>query len=210
MPDMIVLHYTAMDSTAAALERLCDPVYEVSAHYLISETGQVYGLVDEAQRAWHAGAGSWGDVHDVNSRSIGIELANDGQSPFAADQMDALEALLADIIQRWDIPPARIIGHRDMAPERKIDPGPKFDWARLARRGLALRAPQNMRVAVDEIAFMRALTCLGYPIAAPEARLGAFRDRYRPGAQGALDGTDCAMAAALAARYPVDARAENA
>ncbi|WP_417275152.1 N-acetylmuramoyl-L-alanine amidase [Celeribacter halophilus] len=135
-PELVVIHYTAMQTAQAALTRLCAPEFEVSAHYLICEKGGIYRLVDEEHRAWHAGAGAWGQITDVNSHSIGIELANDGQSPFAADQMDALEHLLDDILRRRNIPPEGVIGHSDMAPGRKIDPGPRFDWARLELRGL--------------------------------------------------------------------------
>ncbi|MEH6360408.1 MAG: N-acetylmuramoyl-L-alanine amidase, partial [Amylibacter sp.] len=127
---MVVVHYTAMETADAACARLCDEAAEVSAHYLISEQGDIVQLVDEDMRAWHAGAGAWGDVTDVNSHSIGIELANTGDTPFAAAQMDALEGLLGGIQNRWKIPAARIIGHSDMAPGRKFDPGVRFDWQR--------------------------------------------------------------------------------
>ena len=134
-PDLIVLHYTAMSGAEVALERLCDPAHEVSAHYLIAADGVTYQMVEEDQRAWHAGAGGWGACSDVNSRSIGIELDNDGCAPFAAVQMDALEELLADVMARWAIVPERVIAHSDMAPARKSDPGRKFDWRRLAKQG---------------------------------------------------------------------------
>ena len=138
--ELIVLHYTAMASAEAALERLCDPVAEVSSHYLIAKDGTLYQLVDEAERAWHAGAGSWQGREDVNSRSIGIEIDNDGCAPFSAPAMDTLDALVADILKRHGLGPDAVIGHEDMAPGRKIDPGPKFDWARLFKLGLARRA----------------------------------------------------------------------
>jgi len=138
VPDMIVLHYTAMATPEAALARLCDARAEVSAHYLICERGRVWRLVEEEMRAWHAGAGQRGAVRDVNSRSIGIELANTGAHPFPAPQVAALERLMADIMQRWRIAPARVIGHSDMAPARKSDPGPRFDWRGLARAGLSV------------------------------------------------------------------------
>ena len=136
-PHLIVLHYTAMQSCDAALARLCDPAHEVSAHYLISRAGALYQLVDEAERAWHAGAGRWGDCTDINSASIGIEIDNDGHSPFAAAAMTTLEGLLPAIMARWSIGPEGVLGHADTAPGRKIDPGPRFDWARLERLGLA-------------------------------------------------------------------------
>lgn len=137
-PWIVVLHYTAMESARAALDRLCDPAAEVSSHYLIAETGAVHSLVAEEMRAWHAGAGSWAGCEDVNSASIGIELDNDGSQPFAEAQMLALVELLKEITARWDIQPRNVIGHSDCAPGRKVDPGPMFDWARLAHLGLAL------------------------------------------------------------------------
>jgi len=212
-PDLIVLHYTAMHSADAALERLCDPAAEVSAHYLIWPQGRVVQLVDEADRAWHAGAGAWGGVADVNSRSIGIELANRGDHPYPAPQMAALEALLAGIMDRWAIPPARVIGHSDMAPGRKHDPGPRFDWRALARQGLSVwpRARifgENSGEGGGVDADLRAF---GYTADVPdEVRLAAFRLRFRPGATGPADAVDAAIAADLAARFPVDASPASA
>jgi N-acetylmuramoyl-L-alanine amidase len=136
-PSLVVIHYTAMASAEAACARLCDPDAEVSAHYLIDYDGQVTALVDEAMRAWHAGAGAWGAITDVNSHSIGIELQNTGAEPFPEPQMAALEGLLAGVMARWAIGPEGVIGHADCAPGRKVDPGPRFDWARLAFSGLA-------------------------------------------------------------------------
>ena len=140
-PDMVVLHYTGMESAEAGLARLCDPEPEVSAHYLIAEDGRIWRLVAEEMRAWHAGVSSWGAVTDVNSHSIGIELANPGHElgypPFTEPQMTALECLLSKILHRWEIAPERVVGHEHVAPGRKIDPGEKFDWQRLARQGLA-------------------------------------------------------------------------
>lgn len=138
-PSLVVLHYTAMDSAALALERLSDPEAEVSAHYLIDYDGRVMSLVPEGMRAWHAGAGAWGEISDVNSHSIGIELQNTGREPFGEPQMAALEALLLDIMARWNIAPDGVIGHEDCAPDRKQDPGRRFDWARLELNGMARR-----------------------------------------------------------------------
>ena len=143
-PSLVVLHYTAMNSADAAIERLCDPEFEVSAHYVIARDGHVTQLVTEDQRAWHAGAGQWHGQDDINSRSIGIELDNTGAHPFPEPQMQALENLLQSILTRWDIPPEGVIGHSDMAPGRKIDPGPHFDWARLACQNLAAKSPAGL------------------------------------------------------------------
>lgn len=193
-----------MDSAEAALDRLCDPAFEVSAHYFIAEDGRVFRMVAEDQRAWHAGAGQWGCVSDINSRSIGIELANRGDHPFAAAQMEALEGLLAGIVDRHTIPKERIIGHSDMAPTRKIDPGARFDWARLAKRGIAANVQAQAPIEVVEAAFVFDLCKFGYPETPLNSLLSAFRARFRPRYDGPLDGIDCAMAQNLASRFPVD------
>jgi N-acetylmuramoyl-L-alanine amidase len=205
----VVLHYTGMATCAEARARLCDPAAEVSAHWLIAEDGSAEPLVDETRRAWHAGAGSWGGVADVNSASVGIELANPGDAPFPRPQMAALERVLAAAMARWGIAPQRVIGHSDMAPARKRDPGPRFDWQGLARAGLAVW-PQGAPAAPDPARFAAALTAFGYPPAAPEARLAAFRLRFRPWAEGPLDAADMGAALDLARRFPVDAAAGGA
>ena len=213
-PDLIVLHYTAMTSTTGAIGWLCDPKSEVSAHYLISPGGEVVRLVDETQRAWHAGAGSWGECSDVNSRSIGIELANDGFSPFPAAQMDRTEDLLGAVMARWKIRPERVIGHSDMAPGRKRDPGLRFDWLRLARCGLAVWPKITGETASTDgkmREFLRLAVVFGYAAdAAPDALLAAFRQRFRPWANGQLQSADMALIRDLATRFPVDRPALNA
>lgn len=202
-PDLVVIHYTAMPSCGEARARLCDPAAEVSAHYLISEAGAVEALVPETARAWHAGAGGWGGVSDVNSRSIGIELANPGDAPFPAPQMAALELLLAGVMARWAIPPERVIGHSDMAPGRKRDPGPRFDWRRLARAGLSVWPGPGGDPGAP---LGPSLRRFGYPEAAPDTLLAAFRLRFRPWAEGPEAAGDRAAADDLARRYPVDVR----
>ena len=181
-----------MADGASARARLCDPGAEVSAHWLIHENGLTEALVPEDRRAWHAGAGSWQGRDDVNSRSIGIELVNPGDCPFPEPQMAALETLLGQIMARWDIGPAGVIGHSDMAPGRKIDPGPRFDWRRLALHGLAVWPG----VAAADLPLAESLTRIGYSDG-PE-RLAAFRLRFRPWADGPEDATDRRIAAALA------------
>lgn len=202
-PGLIVLHYTAMADFSAARARLCDPVAEVSAHWLIDRDGRAEALVAEDARAWHAGAGEWAGSDDVNSRSIGIELVNTGDEPFPEPQMAALERLLPQIMARWSIGPAGVIGHSDFAPERKSDPGRRFDWRRLARQGLAVwpDAPDPALCAppVDEARFLAALYRFGYPTGDLATRLAAFRLRFRPGASGPLDPLDMRLALGLPA-----------
>lgn len=206
-PSLIVLHYTAMPTAAEARARLCDASAEVSAHWLIDETGATEALVAEECRAWHAGAGEWAGITDVNSHSIGIELANRGDHPFAAAQMAALEALLAGLMARWSIAPHRVIAHSDMAPARKGDPGPRFDWHRLARQGLSVWPEVTGPLPKpSEDIFLIAAHAFGYPLPdatiTPADILRAFRLRFRPWASGQVDGTDLALAQDLAARFP--------
>jgi N-acetylmuramoyl-L-alanine amidase len=199
-PELVVIHYTAMKSAQAALDRLCDPDSEVSAHYLVGRDGTLWQMVDEEQRAWHAGAGSWAGQGDVNSRSIGIELCNRGNHPFPAPQMAALEDLLRGVMDRWNIAPQGVIAHSDLAPGRKCDPGPRFDWARLSRQGLAAQLRPGAPSEPDEAAFAGAATAAGYPADVTfKDLLAAVRLRHRPAASGALDAGDMAVAAGLSA-----------
>ncbi|WP_425091944.1 N-acetylmuramoyl-L-alanine amidase [Tropicimonas sp. S265A] len=200
-----------MTSAEAACDWLCNPEAQVSAHYLIARDGHSIQMVDEAHRAWHAGAGQWGAITDVNSHSIGIELDNDGSSPFSEPLLSALEALLAAVMDRWSIPPAGVIGHSDMAPGRKIDPGPRFDWRRLARQGLAIWPDAEPDLPPDAARFEAALSRFGMTHPADAAtRLAAFRSRFRPGASGPLATADMALAQTLADRFGVDARPASA
>ena len=145
VPSLIVIHYTGMADSPSARARLCDAAAEVSAHWLIDAEGTTEQLVCETRRAWHAGAGRWQGLDDVNSRSIGIELANPGDRPYPAPQMAALRRLLRDIMDRWSIGPAAVIGHSDLAPGRKDRPCPRFDWVswrlRVWRHSPAPRRP---------------------------------------------------------------------
>ena len=139
-PDMLLLHYTGMPRTDEALAWLCDPASSVSCHYFVFEDGRIVQLVPEARRAWHAGAASWGADRDINSCSIGVEIANPGHDgglpPFPAPQIAAVTALGRDIVSRWSIPPERVLAHSDVAPGRKQDPGERFPWADLYRAGV--------------------------------------------------------------------------
>jgi N-acetylmuramoyl-L-alanine amidase len=182
--DMLVLHYTGMSDARSALERLCSPEAEVSAHYLIDEDGAVWRLVPEERRAWHAGVSNWSGDSDVNSRSVGIELANPGHGPdfraFAEPQMIALERLCLEILSRHPIPPWRVLGHSDVAPARKQDPGELFDWQRLSARGIGLwseaAAAPAQDDALDLFWWMRRF---GYEDASSEA-VAAFQRHFRP------------------------------
>lgn len=181
-----------MQSAAVAIDRLCDPQAQVSCHYVIARDGQVTQLVQEDQRAWHAGAGEWRGQGDINSRSIGIELDNAGDHPFPEQQMAALEPLLKGILQRWSIGTGNVIGHSDMAPGRKMDPGPRFDWTRLARQDLAARAgsdegPQNPSPEM----FRSIAQYAGFTADVDDATLlQAVRLRFRPYASGPLQPQD--------------------
>lgn len=185
---MVVVHYTAMESAEAALDRLCDPEAEVSAHYLIGCDGTLWQMVRETDRAWHAGAGEWQGQGDINSRSVGIELDNRGDHPFAEPQMAALERLIAQVLRRWDIAPEGVIGHSDMAPGRKIDPGPRFDWQRLERQRLAGARGQDVGPQDVSWDIFRALAhTQGFTADVDDPTLLAtVRLRYRPWGQGPL------------------------
>jgi N-acetylmuramoyl-L-alanine amidase len=139
-PDMLVLHYTGMDLEGEALQWLCNPVSQVSAHYFVFEDGRVLQLVPEMRRAWHAGRSSWDGDTDINSCSIGIEIANAGHPrglpPYPDAQIAAVVALCSDIIDRWKIPPGRVLAHSDVAPGRKLDPGELFPWQTLHEAGI--------------------------------------------------------------------------
>ena len=173
VPDLVVLHYTGMATAAAAIERLIDPASEVSAHYLIGPDGRAVRMVAEEMRAWHSGAAVWGGVTDVNSRSIGIEIANPGHElgypPFPEAQISGLEVLLAGILARHAILPDRVVSHACVAPGRKRDPGEKFDWRRLAQQGLSVWLdPEPVKSPppgpVDAARFQAAALRFGYGV----------------------------------------------
>ncbi len=192
---MVVLHYTGMQSADEALERLCDPAAEVSAHYLIDEDGSVTRMVDEDKRAWHAGRSYWRGITDVNSASVGIEIVNPGHEfgyrPFTEAQMEALIPLLAGIMARHNIEPCNVVGHSDVAPARKADPGELFEWELLARYGLAMPTPKpRIRLLHENAgAFYLSLERYGYDITDGRAAVTAFQRRFRPHRiDGELDG----------------------
>lgn len=199
---LLVLHYTGMDTAEAAIDRLCDPQAGVSAHYVVCEDGRTLQLVDEDKRAWHAGLGVWAGETDINSASIGVEIVNGGHCwglpEFPRAQIDAVISLCEAIQARWKIPASGVIGHSDMAPERKLDPGERFPWARLAdyaigvwpepvSAGHGLRHGPDFGEGEDLKALQDDLGRIGYALQAdgvfsPRTRtvVAAFQRRFRP------------------------------
>jgi N-acetylmuramoyl-L-alanine amidase len=201
---MLVLHYTGMQDAAAAIAWLTNPEAKVSSHYVVAEDGQVLALVDEDKRAWHAGRSYWRGTTDVNSASIGIEIVNPGHEwgyrPFPEPQMEALIPLVAEIVGRHGIEPGNVVGHSDIAPQRKMDPGELFDWERLAR--LRLAVPRPRRNLADPHwtpgGFLLALERFGYDVADGPAAVRAFQRRFRPETiDGIADGECRALLLAL-------------
>lgn len=191
--DMIILHYTGMRTGREALDRLCDPRAKVSAHYFVEENGEIYRLVDEANRAWHAGVSAWKGEFDINARSIGVEMVNPGHEfgyrDFPDAQIDAVVALLKDACTRRQIAPAMVLAHSDVAPRRKEDPGEKFPWARLAAEGLAHAPFGGDATAGENISSedaLKALAAIGYdaPPGDHAAALLAFQRRFCPASLG--------------------------
>ncbi len=202
--DMLVIHYTGMPSAKAALERLGNPEAGVSAHYVIDEDGTVIRLVDEADRAWHAGRSWWRGEEDINARSVGVELINPGHEfgyrPFPEDQMRALEGLAGAIVGRHPIAARNVVGHADVAPRRKCDPGELFDWRRLAGTGVGLWPEAAEPGRADEDAVGAALTEVGYETEDLTATITAFQRHFRPTrVDGAADAETAGLAAAVAA-----------
>lgn len=207
--DMLVLHYTGMPTAEEALARLCDPEAKVSAHYTIDEAGTVWRHVPEERRAWHAGVSFWAGEKNVNGRSIGIELVNPGHEfgyvPFAEPQIAALIALSQDILKRHAIPARHVLGHSDVAPARKTDPGELFPWQRLAESGIGIwpslspppcgevEAPEALRVGGDAAAL---LSRFGYGVppqvdTSLETVIAAFQRHFRPSRIDGVADAEC-------------------
>lgn len=206
--DMIVMHYTGMKTAADAIDRLCDPAARVSAHYVLDEDGTLYQLVPEALRAWHAGVSHWAGESGLNACSIGIEIVNPGHEfgyrDFPEAQIARLIAHTKLIMARHNIPAQRIVGHSDIAPARKTDPGEKFPWARLAREGIGLWPDSKFSGAADRPETLLARIGYGVPplVDVPlETVITAFQRRFRPSRFDGVWDEECArIAASLAAQ----------
>ncbi len=194
--DMLVLHYTGMETAQAALQHLCDSGSQVSAHYLIEEDGSVHRLVDEDKRAWHAGLAWWRGALDVNGRSIGIELVNPGHElgyrVFPDAQMEALGALAGAILRRHPIAPRNVVGHGDVSPRRKQDPGELFDWCALAQMGVGLWPTEVRRINVTEVQMCAMLSAYGYEVADVPAAIAAFQRHFHPRCVDGVAGSETA------------------
>jgi len=181
--DMLVFHYTGMESAGAALARLCDGSAEVSAHYFVDEDGSVLQLVEEKERAWHAGVASWRVNSNINQRSIGIEIVNPGHEfgyrAFTEAQMVSVIALSKDILDRHNIPPRNVVGHSDVAPTRKTDPGELFDWQGLAGEGIGLWPEEASALEMEKDTVAGHLQTIGYDIADFSKALRAFQRHFR-------------------------------
>lgn len=177
-PNYVILHQTSNGDAGRALATLTNPERKVSAHYLIGRDGTVYQLVDERARAWHAGVSYWGGNADLNSASIGIELDNDGEEPFAELQIERLLQVLRDLKGRYGIPRANFLGHGDVAPRRKVDPSALFPWARLAAEGFGLWCARAEAADAGIGEATVGLRLLGYDTADPSAALRAFRRHF--------------------------------
>jgi N-acetylmuramoyl-L-alanine amidase len=223
-PSLLILHYTGMEDAGEALARLCSPQSEVSAHYLVFEDARIVQCVPESRRAWHAGVSAWDGVSDVNSHSIGIEIANPGHefgyTDFPTAQVDAVIALCRDIVDRRRIAADRVLGHSDVAPARKLDPGEKFPWRTLHAAGVGHwvePAPAGSTRGAPAIgttgrvvgALQRDLRRYGYAIEvstrydeATQQVVRAFQRHFRPArVDGLADrSTRLTLAALLAAR----------
>jgi N-acetylmuramoyl-L-alanine amidase len=179
-PNYVILHHTTNNTAEEAVATLTSRLARVSAHYLVARDGRILYLVDELKRAWHAGDSYWGGNRDLNSSSIGIELDNNGSEPYPDVQIEALIALLGDLSARWNIPPANVLAHGDVAPGRKVDPGALFPWRRLAAAGFGLWCdppyPRPVTAADDALL----LAALGYDVTRLPAAVAAFKRRWIP------------------------------
>ncbi len=201
---MLVMHYTGMQDAASAINWLANPSAKVSAHYVVTEDGTIVKMVEENKRAWHAGRSYWRGVTDINSASVGIEIVNPGHEwgyvPFPQEQMASVARLATDIVQRYNIPRGNVVGHSDIAPSRKEDPGELFDWEMLAKLRLALPRPRANLLDPEwtDGGFLIALERFGYDISDGPAAIVAFQRRFRQeNIDGIIDGETRAILLSL-------------
>jgi N-acetylmuramoyl-L-alanine amidase len=196
--DILLMHYTGMETGEAAVARLTDPEARVSSHYTVDEDGTIYAHVPEAKRAWHAGLSYWAGARDINARSIGIEIVNPGHEfgyrSFPDNQIEAVIALSLDILSRHAVPPERVLGHSDVAPARKTDPGELFPWRKLALAGVGLW-PEKRQGRLD-IPFTDGLRAFGYGLAPDievrdETVIEAFQRHWRPSRIDGVPDAEC-------------------
>ncbi len=186
----VIIHHTASGDAERALTTLTRREAEVSAHYVIARDGRVFYLVDELKRAWHAGDAYWGGNRDLNSSSIGIELDNSGNEPFAEPQVAALVALLADLKMRWRIPAANFLGHGDIVPGRKVDPSRWFPWRRLAERGFGVWCDPPFDAVAAGVDDAILLAAFGYEVTRLPLAVAAFKRHWAPDDDEATPLTD--------------------
>jgi N-acetylmuramoyl-L-alanine amidase len=179
-PNFVILHHTSNENIEHSLRVLTGSTPRVSAHYLIGRNGRIYQLVDERHRAWHAGESFWGGQRDLNSTSIGIELDNNGDEPFAEPQIVSLIALLTDLKSRYKIPAANFLGHGDVAPGRKVDPSHLFPWRRLAEHGFGVWCEPPYPSVPADLDTATLLHAFGYNVWNLEAAMAAFKRRFAP------------------------------
>ena len=195
--NLVVIHYTGSSTAERALQTLSDPKSEVSSHYLVTRDGRIVQLVDERERAWHAGASRWGGADDINSASIGIELDNNGREPFPEAQLVSLIQLLHDLTERHHLSPRAFVGHSDVAPRRKQDPGVLFPWRWLSQQGYGLWCDPPYPPAPAIFEPVMALQAIGYDTRNPDAAAEAFALHYGGTGQAGMAAIDPAKLACI-------------
>lgn len=177
-PNYVIIHFTAQDSAAQTLKTFTVVKTQVSAHYVVGKDGRVYHMLNDYLRAWHAGVSKWGSISDMNSCSIGIEVDNNGDEPFPTAQIKSLLALLEQLKTVYHIPTANFIGHQDIAPQRKPDPGPYFPWYILAQHGFGYWSNDVLELAPDNFDYSTALRLIGYDTSNINAAIVAFKRHF--------------------------------
>jgi len=177
-PNYVIIHFTAQDSIRQTLKTFTLVRPQVSAHYVVAKDGKVFHMLNDYLRAWHAGISKWGSISDMNSCSIGIEIDNNGNEPFTEIQVKSLLALLTQLKKVYNIPPANFIGHQDIAPLRKPDPGPFFPWKLLAQKGFGYWSDELLELPPDNFDYTTALKLIGYDTSNLPAAITAFKRHF--------------------------------